>query len=320
MDHKLMHKARAGQQKAARDQQAGAALRREALARREPRLAELDNQIRDCFLSAMRSPAPDGVAGAERESLRLQSEQAALLDKMGLTADDYKGRPLCAQCSDAGFLGDAPCECVWERYRALQAKELSFMLNLEGQNFDCFDSGLFSDAHDPGLGGSPREQMEVIYEICVNFSRRFDGKADNLMFSGPPGTGKTFMSSCVAGAVNERGFSVVYDTAEHILQKMDGLRFGRGDEDAEADVRRLRRCELLIIDDLGAEYLLPSALAALMDIADTRIKERKTMLVSTNLNKDELRERYKGPLASRLLGEFTWLDFGGEDLRLKKNG
>lgn len=316
-DAALLRKARAQQQQDAREHQSANHLRREALIKKAPRLGELDNQIRTRFLAALQQMTPEAMKQAEQDIHALQTEQKALLSQLGASAGIYEGAPLCLYCKDSGLCPDGICRCVMERYRLLQNRELSSLLHLEHQNFDTFNPDLYSEQIDPGWGGSPREQIELIYEVCVNFSRRFGHRSDNLIFSGPPGTGKTFLSSCVAGAVSERGFSVVYDTAIHQLQLMEQLHFGRGVEETESAVCRMLQCDLLIMDDLGTEFLSPFAHSALMDIINSRLMEHKTMLVSTNLTDYELRERYKGALASRLEGEFIWLSFYGDDLRKK---
>ena len=43
------------------------------------------------------------------------------------------------------------------------------------------------------------------------------------------------------------------------------------------------------------------------------------MVVSTNLNMDELGRRYSPQIASRLQGSFLLLTFVGEDIRILKN-
>jgi DNA replication protein DnaC len=290
---------------------------RDRLYAEEPRLNELDKQIHHVFLDALATPSPAAMADAAAKSLRLQREKAALLETMGALPGSLEDAPLCAVCGDSGFFEGEPCECLMERYRILQAKELSSLLDLRGQTFDTFDASLFSEAVVMEQNGSPRQNIGDIRDLCYNYCRRFRPQSENLLFSGPPGTGKTFLSACVAGAVSDRGFSVVYDTAVRQLTQMESLQFGRSGDDAV--VERLRGCDLLIIDDLGAEFLTPFAQAALLDLVNTRLISGKKTLASTNLTRADLRARYSPALASRLEGEFLWLDFFGEDLRIKRS-
>lgn len=292
---------------------------KETLYEREPRLYALEAEIRDVFLLALEDMSPEAFAAAAEQSLTLQEERARLLREMGAAADSLEVTPLCPECGDTGRTGGDPCSCLMEKYNALQKDELSRLLDLRGQTFDSFRPDILSDAVDPVHRGSPRQNMELLREICVNFSQKFGKNTENLFFTGPPGTGKTFLSACVAGAVGARGFSVVYDTAVHQLDEVENLRFGRGGDDTETGVRRLFECDLLIIDDLGTEFLTPFAQSALLDLVNTRLISGKTMLISSNLTRKELSERYGKALSSRLEGEFTWLEFFGPDLRKRKN-
>jgi DNA replication protein DnaC len=287
------------------------------LIEKEPRLEELNAAIRQVFLSALAAPSPGAMKQAAADSLVLQKEKAELLEAMGALPDSLDDAPMCAVCGDSGYSDGKLCVCLLERVSALQAAELSSLLDLRGQTFDSFNAGLFSDAVDHSQNASPRRNIEEIRDFCYNYCAKFRPQSKNLLFSGPPGTGKTFLSACVAGKVSERGFSVVYDTAVRQLAHMETLQFGRNAGGAETAVERLRGCDLLIIDDLGAEFLTPFAQSALLDLINTRLISGGKTLASTNLTRDELRARYSPALASRLEGEFLWLDFFGEDLRLR---
>ena len=59
--------------------------------------------------------------------------------------------------------------------------------------------------------------------------------------------------------------------------------------------------------------------AALYTLLTDRILENKPMVISTNLNTDELGRRYSPQIASRLQGSFLLLPFVGEDIRVMKN-
>jgi DNA replication protein DnaC len=281
----------------------------------EPRLKAVEREIQAAFIDALKNLSPGAFAEAAAKSAELQKEKTLLLEALGAPSGALDDIPLCPLCNDSGYIGRELCACLKERVQTLQAAELSSLLDLRGQTFDTFDANLFSEAVDIGQDGSPRQNIEGIRDLCYNYCRRFRPQSENLLFSGPPGTGKTFLSACVAGMMTERGFSVVYDTAVRQLSHLEALQFGRGGDEAEAAVERLRGCDLLIIDDLGAEFLTPFAHAALLDLINTRLISGKKTLASTNLNHTGLRERYSPALASRLEGEFIWLDFFGEDLR-----
>ena len=146
----------------------------------------------------------------------------------------------------------------------------------------------------------------------------FSLNAGNLLFIGGTGLGKTFLSACIARAVADRGYSVVYETAGHLFSKLEQAKFG-GSEEARREIAKYNTCDLLILDDLGTEMPGQFVTAALYGLLNDRLLANKPMVISTNLNVDELTRRYSPQIASRLHGSFNRLTFVGEDIRVLKN-
>ena len=116
----------------------------------------------------------------------------------------------------------------------------------------------------------------------------------------------------------EKGFSVAYESAPHLFSKLEKARF-HPDADTEQAVAALERCDLLIIDDLGTELPGSFVTAALYTLVNDRLLSGKPIIISTNLNMDEIRLRYSPQIASRLQGSFQLLPFVGEDIRILKS-
>jgi len=299
--------------------------RRERVFQRQPRLREIDGQLRSTMsriiTGALRRGADPtaAVAALREENLSLQREKAALLQRMGLPMDCLDEVPACALCGDSGYRGGTVCRCLRKYYDREQQKELSRMLDLGNQSFDTFDLNWYSNTLLPGQRKSARQEMQENYDICVEYPNQIGKKPWNLLLFGAPGLGKTHISAAIARDVSEKGYSVVYDTASHVFERFEAQKFGREDEDAAADVERILNCDLLILDDLGTEMTTAFVQSALYTIINTRLMEKRPTIISTNLSPEKLAQRYSPQVASRIEGEYQLLPFVGEDIRkLKK--
>ena len=160
--------------------------------------------------------------------------------------------------------------------------------------------------------------MERNYQECKQYAESFAAPGSgNLLLTGPPGLGKTFLSAAIAREVSGDGWSVVYDTATHIFQRFEDRKFGREEgEEAEGDVTRVLTCDLLILDDLGTEMTTAFVQSALYQIINSRLMERRPTILSTNQKVAELGGRYGAQTASRIEGEYQILTFFGQDIRV----
>ena len=286
-----------------------------------PRLREIDIELRRTMAQAAQAAFLQGSDGRElleqarQQNLALQQERQALAEtcfEPGYLDDS----PLCSLCGGTGYVGSNMCECLRELCRQEQKKEVS-ILSGSTDSFQKFRLDYYPDRIDPKYGASPRTIMERNFQCCRRYALSFSAEAGNLLFVGGTGLGKTFLSACIARTVADRGFSVAYETANHLFGKLEQAKFNPTEESRrEAD--RLLACDLLIIDDLGTEMPGQFVTAALYSLLNDRLLDGKPMVVSTNLTVEDMNRRYSPQIASRLHGSFQRLTFVGEDIRVLK--
>ncbi len=287
-----------------------------------PRIREIDAQLRRSMVQAAQtvfSRGGDAQAAMEtvrQENLALQQERQTLAQAH--FAPGYLDEaPICEKCGGSGYIGANMCSCLQDLCRQEQQKRLQLLTD-ENARFENFRLDYYSDRPDGALGASPRALMAFALSTCRTYAADFHPGSDNLLFIGGTGLGKTFLSACVARVVAERSFSVCYDSAQHLFTKLEKNRF-HPNEDSYAQVAELMDCDLLILDDLGTELPGNFVTAALYSLVNDRLLAGKSMIISTNLNGQELTERYSPQIASRLQGSFRQVVFLGEDIRIMKN-
>lgn len=287
-----------------------------------PRLRQIDIQLRRTMAAAAQSVFAQGgdaqevMERARRENLALQSERKALVEA-NLEPGFLNEAPLCSQCGGSGYVGSVMCSCLKELCIREQRRELGAIFS-GSECFENFSLSYYSSEIIPQLKVSARSVMEKNLEVCRRFARTFQENAGNLLIGGGTGLGKTHLALAMGRAVGEQGYSVCYETANSLFNKLEKARFTPNEENRR-EAERLESCDLLILDDLGTELAGQFVTAALYGLLNQRLMERKSMIVTTNLTVDEVNKRYSPQIASRLYGEFRLLTFLGSDIRAQKN-
>lgn len=314
-DGKLLARARTALDRIRTDNETEHQLRLAAAYAARPEIRRCDEEMRAQMTELVRITLAREADGAEKieklkeENLALQARRRELLRSLGHEADWLDPIVSCKKCGDSGVYGGGVCDCLKKLYNAELTRDVGVLLQNGDESFEKFDLSLYE--------GAARETMKSVFEIAKNYADHFSPASGNLLFQGSTGLGKTFLSACVARVVAQKGFSVCYDSASAVIAAFEAQKFDRREE-ADARVRRMLACDLMILDDLGTEMPTPFADSALYTLINTRLNEGKNTIISTNLGYDELERRYTAQIFSRLRGSFERLPFVGRDIRLIK--
>ena len=328
LDGRLLHRAKLRLDAMRRENEDTAAERLSQVYAANPRIKEIDDELRSTVIDAMGHALSEGgdpqiaLDELREESLYLQNERVRELVLSGFASDYTDEKYMCPKCRDTGYDGTRICSCLMAIYKDEQRKELSAMLDMGGETFDSFELDYYDAAPDPVTGISPRDNMDMVYETCVRYAERFGKRSANLFMTGGTGLGKTFLSACIAKVVSEKGFSVVYDTAPAIFARFEDEKFSKDDvSSARTDINKFFTCDLLIIDDLGTELATAFVTSALYNLINTRLISGRKTIINSNSSLRELGSRYSPQIMSRLEGEYETLPFFGRDIRaIKKQG
>lgn len=291
----------------------------EQLRQEIPELADIDSALHSVAMKIMNAAMTDRIhlearldeIKTENDSLLLK--RASLLEQNGYPADYDSPKFECPLCSDTGYIGLNLCECV--------KKQLSTDLYINsGLGKALFDKSFdnFSLKYYSGKGSgemSDKENMTIIYNCCKRYAQRFTPSSESILMIGGTGLGKTHLSAAIAKVVLEKGYYVIYDSAQSIFDSYESVRFGKESKEL---IKKYENCDLLIIDDLGAECMTQYTVAVFSSLLNWRIVNSKPTIISTNLSPAQIKKNYGERVYSRLLGESLIMKFTGQDIRLLK--
>ena len=296
--------------------QQAAEARKAELHERFPQIAEIDRALSTTGLRIMRE-ALNGREGLAERIRRLEEgnnmlleARAELLRANGYPADYSDVHYECKECMDTGFLNGKMCKCLRTALNYAGYESSGVLKLIEKQNFDTFELKYYD--------GNERLNMERVLQRAKSYAADFDGASmKNLLFVGTTGLGKTHLSSAIAKVIIDHGYDVVYESAQKIFSDFEAERFGRVPA-GEDRTRRYMECDLLIIDDLGTEMQTQFTVPCLYNLINSRLISEKSMIISTNVRKEELLAKYSDRITSRLFGEFEICVFAGKDIRSQK--
>lgn len=280
-----------------------------------PEIAKLsDNLVETSYKIMQAILAKDGkisenIEKIRRNNLKTQATIKRLLVEFGYDADYLEIPFTCKKCKDTGFVMGKRCGCFDELLKKYAVMEVNSSSKIALMDFDEFKLDYYPLSQNDGY--SPREQMQEVFDFCKKYAADFSTNSPSLFLTGRTGLGKTFLSSCIAKSVIEKGYSVVFDNIQNIIRKVENEHFGREEGDTMAV---LAEADLLILDDLGSEFVTNFSSSFVYNILNDRINLEKPLIISTNFSNKELNKIYNDRIISRI-SSFIPLHFSGNDIR-----
>ncbi len=289
-----------------------------------PEFALVERQLAAGGLSLARAvlDGKSNVATARAYIEEAQNKKKSILSQLNLPSDYLDEIHSCKKCRDTGFDENGRrCECLKKMISKYVGVNSNLTESMKEQTFEVFDFSLFETQPDV-KGKAILDFAKKSFDIARKFADTFDTTHENLFIYGKAGAGKTYLSSCIVNRALERGHSVYYQSAFNLLDMCEKLKFGRFDEeeatDADYAIKYAYNVDLLVIDDLGTEFISGYSSAALFDIINSRLVSKKSTVISSNLDTDKINNEYGTRLASRISGDYTKIPFPGMDLRNRR--
>ena len=254
------------------------------------------------------------ILSLAKANLKAQARRKELLKEAGFPEDYLDVKYTCEICKDTGFNKEFYCQCYRKLIRDVARDSLSVNSPLKRCSFDNFFLDRYPDVTDTLTGVNQREHMRNTYEYCKEYAENFTPDSQGLFMYGKTGLGKTHLSLAIANVVIDKGYDVYYGSIQSIMDKLEAERFGRlpREDSIKEDILS---CDLLIIDDLGTEFSTQYTDAELYNIINSRTLASLPTIISTNLEINDISERYTQRIASRIIGSSMAVYFCGKDIR-----
>ena len=278
-----------------------------------PEYSDIEEEIGDiAYECGIKSIEGDESAleDMKRKIEELSAKKTELLVSCGFPTDYLEPAFSCPDCKDTGYIGSEKCHCLNQKILELLYSKSNVGEILDKENFDTIDLDLYSD--------SEYEMMKPIIDKCKEYVEKFGQDCENLLFSGKPGVGKTFLTNCITKALLDKGYSVIYFTSVQLFDTLSKYVFSYDYSESGDSMREdLVSCDLLIIDDLGTETTSNFVASQLFNLINERDIRGKATIISTNLMLADITERYTERVLSRLVGKYTLIKPDISDMRFK---
>lgn len=278
----------------------------------QTKLAQVGLNISKAFLTSKNPQAE--IDKLRIESLALQDRKKKILKENGYSEDALSIKYTCPACEDTGFINGRRCKCYINLLKEIERSKIEKIAPIDECTFESFDTNYYPQEMD---GVCPKKKAEIIKENCKRYATSFTKRSKSLLFMGNTGLGKTHLSLAIANVVINRGYSVIYGTAQNILRDLQNENFGRTDNLRYFE-NDILSTDLLILDDLGTEFKNQFTVSCLYNIINSRLCAKLPTIISTNYTFEELEEKYDQRITSRITGQYSTLILVGNDIRYIK--
>ncbi len=238
----------------------------------------------------------------------ISRQKQILLREAGYSPDFLDMGYTCQDCKDTGYIGNEKCHCFKQKIIDTLYDRSNLRTLIKSANFKLMTDKYYQ--------GEDLQKFTGARKTAEDFVNNFGTDYQNLFIYGTVGTGKTFMSICIANELLKKGHSVIYFSSPNLFNMLADYTF---DYNAKPELKAiyddLYGCELLIIDDLGTERTNNFVLSELLACINERDTRKRSTIINSNCHLEQLRNNYSDRIFSRITSNYRLLKLQGQDIR-----
>ncbi|NLI93975.1 MAG: ATP-binding protein [Peptococcaceae bacterium] len=210
---------------------------------------------------------------------------------------------ICPICNDRGIIlqGDTavPCSCMEQRKIENRFRYARLSRELMNCRFERFNLDYYRSSDGMDHINNAKRALAASNDFAQKVLE--NPHEVGLLFTGPVGSGKTFLAASIANLLIENQCSILFLIVPDLLDELRAS-YSNKNETSEFDLLDIARTiPILILDDLGAHNYTEWSRNRLYTILNYRMNEQLPTIITTNLNFEEI-EHYLGErTCSRLL-------------------
>lgn len=172
------------------------------------------------------------------------------------------------------------------------------------------------------------ENNKSLYKLGKAYCNDWEhmkNKNIGMLLHGTPGTGKSYLSFCIANELLSRLVPVIATSSINLINKIYESYKSYGEDGEIEIINQINAASLIILDDLGAEHegRTGKEKQIIYSLIDARVRSQLPIIITTNLTPEQLRVKLTGTdnvsrTYDRIVEACTTIEVKGTSKRVSK--
>ena len=264
--------------------------------KKEHRLLQVQNLLQPSQEKLKNST--QSLSVLQEEIKALEEKFKGLLQQYNVPANFKEPKWDCPRCMDTGRLLEngitRTCPCASRHRLQSLIQRAGLPKRLERANFQDLNLNLYSpNPMEDSSNRSIRENAKLVFDAAKDFAFNFEKEKymRGMLIEGPVGSGKSYLLGSIANYLIDREIEIRYIVYGDLIETIKASFNSENRVSTEDILRELQEVPVLLIDDLGTEYITEFTSSILYQIVDKRYREERPFIVTTNFSPNELSRR-----------------------------